>query len=103
MQQETIDDGQYEGLALVYHAMRRKPESDAALKRAIEHHSEYWPSGIARAYAFRGELDHAMEWLERAYVVRDLDLCFIKSDPLLKNLEGDPRYKAFLRKMNLPE
>jgi tetratricopeptide (TPR) repeat protein len=69
MQQETSDDGQYEGLALVYHAMRRKAESDAALKRALEreHHSEYWPSGIARAYAFRGELDHAMEWLERAW------------------------------------
>lgn len=36
-------------------------------------------------------------------MVRDLDLCFIKGDPLLKNLEGDPRYKAFLRKLNLPE
>jgi TolB-like protein len=31
------------------------------------------------------------------------DLYLIKGDPLLKNLEGDARYKAFLRKMNLPE
>jgi hypothetical protein len=27
----------------------------------------------------------------------------MKDDPLFKNLESDPRYKAFLRKMNLPE
>jgi len=44
-----------------------------------------------------------LEWLERAYKFRDEDLYSIKDDPLLKNLESDPRYKAFLRKMNLPE
>ena len=27
----------------------------------------------------------------------------LKRNPPLKNLEGGPRYKAFLRKMNLPE
>jgi hypothetical protein len=27
----------------------------------------------------------------------------IVGDPLFKNLFGDPRYKTFLRKMNLPE
>jgi hypothetical protein len=26
----------------------------------------------------------------------------MKGDPLLKNLEGDPRYRAFLRKIKLP-
>ena len=56
---------------------------------------------IARVCAFRGERDHALEWLERAYVARDEDLYLIKDDPLLKNLEGDPRYHAFLKKMNL--
>jgi hypothetical protein len=30
-------------------------------------------------------------------------LFMIKDDPLFRNLEADPRYKAFLRKMNLPE
>ena len=44
-----------------------------------------------------------MKWLEKAYEVKDGDLYFINHEPLLKNLEGDPRYKTFLRKMNLPE
>jgi tetratricopeptide (TPR) repeat protein len=103
VQQETIEDGLFEGSALVCHAMGRRAESDAALKRAIEQHHGDWPSGIARVHAFRGELDQAMQWLDHAYSVGDLDLFVIKNDPLLKKLEGDPRYKAFLRKMNLRE
>jgi len=54
-------------------------------------------------YAFRGDKDRAFEWLDRAYEMRDDDLYFIKDDPLIKSLENDPRYKAFLKKMNLPE
>jgi hypothetical protein len=65
--------------------------------------AEEWPSAIARVYAFRGERDKAMSWLERAYSVKDEDLYLIKGDPLMKGLEGDPRYSAFLKKMNYPE
>jgi TolB-like protein/Tfp pilus assembly protein PilF len=100
---ETPDDGQFEGSAMAYFAAGRKSESDAALAEAIRHNGYSWPSEMARVYAFRGEKDRAFEWLERAFDLRDEDLYVIKSDPLLKNLEGDPRYKAFLRKMNLPE
>jgi adenylate cyclase len=100
---ETLDDGQLEGSAMAHFATGRKAESDAKLAEAIRHNGTSWPSEIARVYAFRREKDRALEWLNRAYEARDEDLYFIKGDPLLKNLEGDPRYKAFLRKMNLPE
>jgi tetratricopeptide (TPR) repeat protein len=100
---ETLDDGQLEGPAMAHFAAGRKAESDAALAEAIRHNATSWPSEIARVYAFRGERDSAFEWLDRAYAARDEDLYTIKGDPLFKNLEGDPRYKAFLRKMNLPE
>jgi hypothetical protein len=42
-------------------------------------------------------------WLDRAYIQKDVELYWIKGDPLLKNLENDPRYKVFLRKMKLTE
>ena len=45
-------------------------------------------------------------WISRPSATQTAEaagLYFIKVDPLLKNLEADPRYKAFLRKMNLPE
>ena len=44
-----------------------------------------------------------MHWLERAYTQKDSGLVYVRVDLPLKNLEGDPRYKAFLRKMNLRE
>jgi adenylate cyclase len=100
---ETLEDGQLEGSAMVYFAVGRKAESDSQLAAAIRRNGTSWPSEIARVYAFRGERDHAFEWLNRAYEMRDEDLYFIRGDPLFKNLEGDPRFKAFLRKMNLPE
>jgi TolB-like protein/predicted Ser/Thr protein kinase len=100
---ENHDDGQLEGSAMAHFAAGRKSESDAALTEAISRNGTSWPSEIARVYAYRGEKDRAFEWLDRAYEMRDEDLYMIKGDPLLKNLESDPRYKAFLRKMNLPE
>jgi TolB-like protein/Flp pilus assembly protein TadD len=102
-QKETLEDGRLEGSAMIHFLVGRKAESDAQLAAAIRQSAASWPSEIARVYAFRREPDHAFEWLNRAYEVRDEDLYFIKGDPLLKNLETDPRYKAFLRKMNLPE
>jgi hypothetical protein len=57
---------------------------------------------MAEAYAFRGEANKAFQWLDRAYTKKD-ELEFIKGDPMFERIEQDPRYKAFLRKMNLPE
>ena len=43
------------------------------------------------------------EWLELAYDERDGGLPDIKGDRMFRTLVNDPRYKAFLRKMKLPE
>jgi TolB-like protein len=103
MQQETNDLGKQEGLAVVYYALGRKAEANSALTGMLKDQSDGNALGIAEVYAFRGQPDEAMSWLERAYAQKDPYLCYIKGDALLKNLGGDPRYKAFLRKMNLPE
>jgi TolB-like protein/DNA-binding winged helix-turn-helix (wHTH) protein/Tfp pilus assembly protein PilF len=91
------------GLATVYHAMGRNAESDAALARYSKGHADDDAYDIAAVHAYRGEPDEAFAWLGRAYDQKDSDLYQIKCDPLLKNLEPDPRYKAFMRKMKLPE
>jgi TolB-like protein/Flp pilus assembly protein TadD len=89
--------------AMAYFALGRKAESDAALAQMTSHpiaHSFF----IAQAYAFRGETDEALKWLERAYEQKDSGgLPLIKSDPLFKKIKDDPRYKAFLKKMNFPD
>jgi TolB-like protein/Flp pilus assembly protein TadD len=97
-------DGGYEaGRALIFHAMGRSLEADEALKRLIVTNGSEWPYEVARVYAFRGELDSAFAWLDRAYQRRNTDLYYVKGDPLFRSLRGDTRYTAFLRKMNLPE
>lgn len=57
---------------------------------------EYLSDGLT------GEADKAFEWLERAYVQRDGAFPVMKGDPLLRNIEQDPRYNALLKKMKLP-
>jgi TolB-like protein/DNA-binding winged helix-turn-helix (wHTH) protein/Flp pilus assembly protein TadD len=103
MQQEPADGARNVGLAMAYHALGRRAESDAALARAVQQDAQDEASEIADAYAYRGELNQAFTWLERAYRQKDTVLYLIKGDPFFKNLKGDPRYKAFLRRMNLPE
>jgi len=58
---------------------------------------------IARAYAYRSQSDSSFEWLEKAYQIRDPVLTYIKADPGFAKFRADSRYKALLRKMNLPE
>ena len=58
---------------------------------------------VAMFYAHRGDLDLALQWLERAYEQRDIGLLEIVGEPLFESLVDDSRFKAFLRKMKLPE
>ena len=76
--------------------MLRSPE-------LLKEHAQGNAFGIADVYAFRGQTDEAMHWLERAYAQKDAALYYVKFDLPLKGLSADPRFKAFLRKMNLPE
>ena len=78
-------------------------DADAALAHQEAVNSVDMGMGIADVYAVRGQKDRAFEWLEKAYAHKGIELFYIKGDPLLKTLEGDPRYQAFLRKMKLPD
>jgi hypothetical protein len=91
------------GLPLAFHALGRRGESDAALAALKDKYAGDSAYQIAEVHAFRGEADLAFEWLERAYAQRDSGVTNIKGDRLLRGLVGDPRYKAFLRKLKLPE
>jgi TolB-like protein/DNA-binding winged helix-turn-helix (wHTH) protein/Flp pilus assembly protein TadD len=62
------------------------------------------PSDLAGAYAMAGQTDKAFELLEKGYEAREGQvLTLLKFDPAYKNLRGDPRFSAMLRKIGLPE
>jgi TolB-like protein/DNA-binding winged helix-turn-helix (wHTH) protein/Flp pilus assembly protein TadD len=101
IEKEPIDWERLTDQALVYHALSRAEDSNAALNELIAKHDADSAYQIAEVYAYRGESDKSFEWLERAYDQRDAGLPDIEIDPLLENLHHDPRYTDLLRKMRL--
>jgi tetratricopeptide (TPR) repeat protein len=89
--------------ALVQHTLGHDEVSRQALDRVIAGGGRFAAFQIAEIYAWRGEKDQAFAWLDRAYAQRDGGLTRVKSDPLLASLRTDPRYRAFLDKMRLPQ
>jgi TolB-like protein/Flp pilus assembly protein TadD len=102
MMQEGDEGTRLAGTAIVYFAQGSMANSNAALAQMLKEHA-HRAFEIAGVYAFRRQIDEAFNWLDRAYAQKDSYLYSIKGEPSMVTLEGDPRYKAFLKKMNLPE
>jgi TolB-like protein/Tfp pilus assembly protein PilF len=102
MNRETDEMWRLEGLAVVYSAMERRADSDAALVQLTAKFQKESPYVIATVYGYRGEADAAFLWLDRALAQRDATLTSIKSDPLFGRIKRDPRYAELLRKAGLP-
>ncbi|HYX75427.1 MAG TPA: TIR domain-containing protein [Steroidobacteraceae bacterium] len=90
-------------VAMAEHSLGHVKESQQALEELIARHALDGAYQVSEALAWRGEKDKAFEWLERAYQQRDGGLSEVKVDLLLDSLHGDRRFKALLRKLNLPE
>jgi TolB-like protein len=103
LQNEPDASGRNGGLVVIYQTLHRLKDAETAFARLQAESSERWPFGLAFACSARGQTDQAFVWLEKAYAAKDPSLWAIKRHPYIRNLERDPRYKAFLRKMNLPE
>ena len=101
-QREPVDSLRLAGVAMAEHDLGHATESQLALEQLIATEASAGAYQVAVAYAWRGEQDKALEWLDRAFAQRDAGLSYVKSDPLLGKLHGDPRYAAMLKKMNLP-
>jgi hypothetical protein len=59
------------------------------------------PVDFARLHLVLGDFDGAFEWLERAYAERRGWLTYLKVEPLLDPIRGDPRFGELVRKMRL--
>jgi tetratricopeptide (TPR) repeat protein len=103
VQQESDEGNRLTYLAVVLQVAGRQAEADEALKALIARWADTAAFYVAQTYAYRGDRDSAMQWLESAYKQKDVALGEIVGEPLFKSMADDPRYKAFLRKMKLPE
>ena len=93
------------GLAVAYaHA----GQTDAARKELAQMHetaktsyvNPYW---LAWVYAELGDADSCFEYLHRAVEERDEDIVYVRIEPSFDKLHNDPRYKALVSSIGLPE
>ncbi|MDX1507430.1 MAG: tetratricopeptide repeat protein [Woeseiaceae bacterium] len=96
---ENLDGFQYTGLATTQYSLGNDEASDEALAMLNEL-SVDWAYQRVQAYAWRGEIDKAFEWMETAYEIRDQGLNLILGDPLLDSIRDDPRFDAMLERLN---
>jgi len=99
----TLEFARLTGVAICEHELGHDAASRAALAE-IESRlagSAAWQA--AQVHAWRGEADLAFEWMERARVQHDTGAATVITDRHLGRIRGDARYKAFLRRMGLPE
>ena len=102
-QQEGDEANRLDTLPIVLQGAGHHAEADEALKVLATKYEDTDAYCIAMNYAYRNDHGLALQWLERAYGQKDGGLMEIVGEPMFKNLADDPRYKAFLRKMKLPE
>jgi TolB-like protein/DNA-binding winged helix-turn-helix (wHTH) protein/tetratricopeptide (TPR) repeat protein len=86
-------------LALVYHALGRKTEANAALEELIATVDD--PFLIAEVCAYRGEIDAAFQWLEKDDLQParagplQLGHWIKRKSPFLESLHSDARWSAW--------
>jgi TolB-like protein len=96
--QMKVEDGQ----AKAEYSLGHRDVSQRILEQMIAERPAP-SSAIASVYAWRGEKDKAFQWAERACTERDVGITWLKIDFNFRGLRDDSRYKALLKKMNLPE
>ena len=90
-------------VAMALHSLGRDEESAAILRDEGTRSERYVATRLGFAYAWLGDRDHAFASFERALDEHDpLAASGIMSDPILRSLRDDPRWKPLLRRMNLP-
>ncbi|HYL09464.1 MAG TPA: winged helix-turn-helix domain-containing protein [Candidatus Acidoferrales bacterium] len=82
-----------------------KPKDARRMLRLLERQSKHAyvsPYHSALIYAGLGEKDKAIDALQKAYDERSLYAPYLRFDPRLNDLRGEPRFQDFLRSTGLP-
>lgn len=81
------------------HTEAAKLLADLQARSKTQYVSPYY---VAVAYLGLGKNEMAMDWLEKAYTDRSNGLVFLKVEPELDPLRGNPRFAALQAKLNFP-
>jgi len=98
---ETHDVFRNLAFAMIHRTLGHPEASETALQALVEGFGWTAAHQVAEAYAYRGELDKASEWLDAAYAQHDPGVVHSAADEFLRPLPDDPRGQPFLRRIGL--
>jgi serine/threonine-protein kinase len=81
----------------------RRAEAEQLLASLEEQHRTGYVSAVVFATLHLGldQLQPALDWMEQAYEERRGWMAYLKVNPIVDPLRGDPRFEALVRKMRL--
>ena len=80
-------------LPMAYHDLGQVQASDEALNELKTIYADETASFIAENHAWRGEIDQAFKWLDRAIDEKQYMWGSLVFDPAFSNLHSDPRWE----------
>jgi TolB-like protein/Flp pilus assembly protein TadD len=87
---------------MAHHVLGQAREAREEIETFVASQAQQGAWQIAETYAWMGDADRAFEWLDRAVAQLDGGVQYLKLDPFIRRLRGDPRYAALLRRLKLP-
>ena len=92
-------------MTLAMQSSQDRAAADAALAKFLRDHEGRGtpnPYDMATLYALHGDVGRTVEWLDRAWAQRDIDLLHLLHDPVILRFRDDLRFIAFCEKIGLP-
>ena len=87
--------------AWAYARLGRRSDALRILSRITKSASD--PQGIAQVYFALGDRGNGFKWLTRAFDERENFLSFVKFDPAFDDVRDDPRFRALVARLKLPD
>ncbi|MBL4659785.1 MAG: winged helix-turn-helix domain-containing protein [Alcanivoracaceae bacterium] len=101
--QETVEHYKQLSLSIAMYALNRKQESETLLIDLIGNSKQVINELIAEVYAYRGDIENTFKYLELSFKRSPADLIEAINYPAFTLVYHDPRWKALLLKLNLPQ
>ena len=91
------------GLLMAEYSLGHVENAKQSLAKLVVQDRDRDTYELARACAWMGDRDAAIDWLERAVAKRSHGAQTMASDPLLRGIRDDPRYAQLLVRLKLPK
>ncbi len=101
-QKEPVTQARYMAKSFAYFGLSQYKKSKQYFNKFINNNDEMAKAGVAELYAYMGDRENTLRYLEQAYEVSDPELIELINFPVFRLVYGDPRWKALLIKMGLP-